>query len=431
MRPLYFLQRLGLGGLLAAFGAVTPAVATKVTLAQDADGRWQWLRDGTPYSVRGVGGYQHLEQAAAAGATTIRTWGAESLDDEVDGKNLLDRAHALGLTVLAGLWVQHAASGFDYDNAALVAKQREEFRAAVRKHRGHPALLAWGVGNEAELGADVSDGRLWRELEQLLRIVKAEDPAHPVLTVLAGGSIETISQLRQLCPSLDLIGLNVYGWAPVVNTLLNESGWDRPYLLTEFGPRGQWEVLHTPWNAPIEPNSVEKTLAYVASHRAAAADPRCVGTFCFTWGQKQEATATWFGMFLATGEKTPAVDAMAYEFTGKWPANRSPQIYGLKTALALDRVPPSADFTATVEVGDPENDALTYEWCVVAESTDRKTGGAAEAAPPVMAGCIMGPAGPRVTVRTPETPGAYRLFIYVRDGRGGGCTQNVPFFVQR
>ena len=106
MRPRHFLQRLGLGGLLAAFGAVTPALATKVTLAQDANGRWQWLRDGAPYAVRGVSGHQFLEQAAALGATTIRTWGAESLDDEVNGKNLLDRAHALGLTVLAGLWVQ-------------------------------------------------------------------------------------------------------------------------------------------------------------------------------------------------------------------------------------------------------------------------------------------------------------------------------------
>ena len=429
MRPRQFLQRLGLGSLMAAFGTVTPAVATKVTLAQDVTGRWQWRRDGAPYTVHGVSGHQHLEQAAALGATTIRTWGAESLDDEVDGKNLLDRAHALGLTVLAGLWVQHPAQDFDYANAAKVEKQRDEFRAAVRKHRGHPALLAWSVGNEAELGADVTDGRLWREVERLLRIVKAEDPDHPVLTVLAGGGVATITQLRELCPSLDLLGLNVYGWAPVVNTLLNDSGWDRPYLLTEFGPRGQWEVQHTPWNAPIEPTSVEKVLNYVGSHRAAASDSRCVGTFCFTWGHKQEATATWFGMFLATGEKTPTVDAMAYEFTRRWPANRSPQIYGLKTALALDRVPAGTEYAAEVNAGDHENDSLAYTWLVVAESTDRRTGGAAEAAPPVIAGCIIGPPGPKVTVRTPEKPGAYRLFIYVRDGQGGGCAENVPFYV--
>ncbi len=430
MRPRHFLQRLGLGGLLAAFGAVTTAIAaTKVTLTQDASGRWQWLRDGTPYTVHGVSGHQYLEQAAALGATTIRTWGAESLDDEVDGRNLLDRAHALGLTVLAGLWVQHPAHGFDYDNAALVAKQREEFRAAVRKHRGHPALLAWGVGNETELGADVTDGKLWRELEELLRIVKAEDPDHPTLTVLAGGSVGTIRQLKALCPSLDLLGINAYGWAPVVNTLINDSGWNRPYLLTEFGPRGPWEVLHTPWNAPLEPTSVEKVLTYVGSHRAAISDPRCVGTFCFTWGHKQEATATWFGMFLATGEKTPVVDAMTYEFTGRWPANRSPQIYSFKTALALDRVPAGKEFTAEVNAEDPERDALAYTWQVIAESTDRKTGGAAEAAPPIIAGCIISPSGSKVTVRTPDQPGAYRLFVTVRDGQGGACTENVPFYV--
>ncbi len=429
MRPRQFLQRLGLGGLLAAFGAVTPAVATKVTLAQDANGRWQWLRDGTPYAVRGVSGHQFLEQAAASGATTIRTWGAESLDDEVDGKNLLDRAHALGLTVLAGLWVQHPAHGFDYGDTAKVEKQREEFRSAVRKHRGHPALLAWGVGNETELGANVADDRLWQELEVLLRLVKTEDPDHPVLTVLAGGSVAAINQLQRHCPSLDLLGVNVYGWAPVVSHLLDDSRWHRPFLLTEFGPRGQWEVLHTPWNAPIEPSSVEKVMTYVASHRSTSLDPRCVGTFCFTWGYKQEATATWFGMFLATGEKTPIVDAMAHEFTGRWPANRSPQIYGLKSALALDRVPAGSEYAAEVNAGDPENDVLAYDWQVVAESTDRKTGGAAEAAPPVIPDCIVRPLGPKVTVRTPEAPGAYRLFVTIRDGQGGACTENVPFYV--
>jgi len=429
MRSHHFLQRLGLGSLLAALGAMSPAIAAKVTLTQEPDGRWQWLRDGAPYVVHGVSGHQFLEHAAALGATTIRTWGAESLDDEVDGKNLLDRAHALGLTVLAGLWVQHPAHGFDYGDAVQVAKQRDDVRATVRKHRHHPALLAWSVGNETELDADVADDRLWQELEQLLRLVKTEDPDHPVLTVLAGGSVASIGQLLRHCPSLDLLGINVYGWAPVVSHLLDDARWHRPFLLTEFGPRGQWEVLHTPWNAPIEPGSVEKVMTYVASHRAASSDARCVGTFCFTWGHKQEATASWFGMFLDTGEKTPVVDAMAREFTGRWPANRSPQIYGMNTALALDRVPAGFEYAAAVDAGDPESDTLIYEWRVVAESTDRKTGGAAEAAPPVIPGCIVGPTGPKVIVRTPATPGAYRLFVYVRDGQGGASTQNVPFYV--
>jgi hypothetical protein len=431
MRTLLLLQRLGLGSLFAALGAAVPAHAAKVEVTQDASGHWRLLRNGAPYQINGVGGFNHLELAAACGATTLRTWGADSLDHLVGEKNLLDRAHALNLTVVAGLWVQHPSLKHDYTDPVFLEQQRTQVREAVRKHRHHPALLVWGLGNEMENGANPADPLLWREMEYLARIIKTEDPDHPVMTVVAGGGPEKIGAIKAHYPSLDILGINAYGPAVHVNRMLDETGWDRPYMLTEFGPRGQWEVLHTPWNAPIEPGSGEKEISYVSAHRSALADlrQRCLGTFCFTWGQKQEATATWFGMFLATGEKTPLVDAMAYEFTRRWPANRSPQIYSLKTALALDRVPPGKKFTAQVDASDPEQDALTYEWLVVAESTDRKTGGAPEAAPPVIAGCIQGPPGPVVTVRTPDQPGAYRLYLYVRDGQGGGCAENVPFYV--
>jgi hypothetical protein len=30
----------------------------------------------------------------------------------------------------------------------------------------------------------------------------------------------------------------------------------------------------------------------------------------------------------------------------------------------------------------------------------------------------------------PAAPGAYRLFVYVRDNNGGGCSENAAFFVQ-
>ena len=79
---------------------------------------------------------------------------------------------------------------------------------------------------------------------------------------------------------------------------------------------------------------------------------------------------------------------------------------------------------------DPENDPLTYEWVVQAESTDRRIGGDPEAAPPGYPACIVSTAGSRARVRVPDQPGAYRLFVYVRDGQGGGASENVTFLVQ-
>lgn len=406
--------------------------AAKITVVRTETGQWQLRRDGLPCAIRGVGGYTHLERAAEFGATTIRTWSIAQLEAKVEGKSLLDRAQACGLTVVAGIRIGHQRQDHDYGDPVVLQKQREAVRTAVRKYRHHPALLVWGLGNEMELDGDPADLRIWRELEILSRIIKEEDPDHPVMTVIAGGGNAKIACIKAHYPSLDILGINSYGSAALVNTMLDDAGWAKAYMLTEFGPRGQWEVMLTPWGAPIEPRSCEKVVSYVSAHRSVLADQRgrCLGTFCFLWGQKQEATATWFGMFLPTGEKTPVVDAMAREFTGRWPAHRSPQIGSLKSELAYERVPAGRVFLATVDTADTEHDGLTYEWQVVAESTDRKSGGAPEAAPPVISGCIVGPSADRIAIRTPDQPGAYRLFIYVRDGHGGGCTENVAFFVQ-
>jgi hypothetical protein len=425
-------QHLVCGGFLATQVFILPMHAATVDVASDDDGRWHLRRDGAPYEIHGVGGYRHLELAVASGATTLRTWSVTALEEKEDGNDLLDRAHKLGLTVVAGLWVRHPRHGFDYGDPASLQRQREEIRMAVRRYKSHPALLVWGLGNEIELGHDSADERLWRELEILIRIVKEEDPDHPVMTVLAGAGAAKLASVQAHCPSLDILGINSYGPATLISTMLDDAGWTKPYMLTEFGPRGPWEVQRAPWGAPVEPSSAEKVAAYVGAHRSALADRRgrCLGTFAFLWGQKQEATSTWFGLFLPTGEKTPVVDAMAREFTGNWPANRSPQIRSFKTALAGERVAAGHEFTATIEVDDVENDPLTYEWQVVGESTDRRSGGDREAVPPVISGCMVGPAGRTAYVRAPDQPGAYRLFVTVRDGRGGGCSENVPFFVR-
>lgn len=412
--------------------ACASAPAGESLLVRDDAGRWQWRCDGRPFTARGVGGDGDLALAAAIGANTVRTWGAEDLEDVVEGRSLPDRARALGLAVVAGLWVKHERQGMDYADPAQLQAQRDRIRAEVRRHRGHPAIIAWGLGNEME-GPDQPAGHelLWRELEALAQIVKAEDPSRPVMTTIAGAARAKIADVRRFCPHIDILGLNLYGGAPMAAVRLDEAGWDRPFMLTEFGPTGPWEVLATAWGAPIEPDTGAKVTGYLAAYRTALADPRgrCVGAFAFAWGQKQEATATWFGMFLHSGEKTPMVDIMGYAFTGRWPANLSPVTARLQPAFANARVRAGAEHTATVAASDAENDPLTYEWIVRAESTDRRIGGDREAAPADHPECIVRADGPKVVVRMPSVPGAYRLFVYVRDGRGGGCSENTAFYV--
>jgi hypothetical protein len=213
--------------------------------------------------------------------------------------------------------------------------------------------------------------------------------------------------------------------------MLKQAKWTKPFMLTEFGPMGHWEVRKTAWGAPVEPTSREKAAMYYATHQTVVEDGHgtCLGTFAFLWGHKQETTATWYGMHLASGERLPTVDAMTRAWTNKWPANRCPRVESIETPLREAEVKSGETITATATVRDPEGDAVSYQWSVIAESTDRKVGGDRESAPPTLPECIAQPAINPVSIKAPSKPGAYRLFLIVRDGKGGASAENIPFKV--
>ena len=407
-------------------------IAGRVEIRQNADASHTLLRDGVPYLAKGAGGSSALRELAAAGANSVRTWGVETLATTVDGKPFLDRCHELGLSVTAGIWIKHERHGFDYKAPAQIEAQRKHVRDAVRKYKDHPAILVWGLGNEMEgPTSDGSEAAVWKELNELAAIIKAEDPDHPVMTVIAGAHPNKIRMVREHYPNIDILGVNAYAGAGGVGKALLGNGWTKPFMLTEFGPVGHWEVGKTAWGAPVEPSSREKAASYYAAYQTLMDDASatCVGTHAFLWGNKQETTSTWYGMMLPTGEKLPCVDAMTRVWTGSWPANRSPKVIGVTTPLNQAVVKPGTRTTASAEVIDPEGDPLTYEWLVVSESQDTKEGGDAESVPPTHPECIPGAPGPAVEIRVPQKPGAYRLFLFVRDGKGGASAENFPFRV--
>lgn len=410
------------------------AVPSRVTLQRSAGGQWQLLRDGRPFVINGAGGQQHLDLLVAIGGNSFRTWGADDLDQKgADGKTLMERARERNLAVTVGIWLQHERHGFNYSDPAQLAKQREYVRGLVRRYRNDPALLIWGLGNEMEgPTADGRDNRIWKELQVLAKIVKEEDPHHPVMTVIAGAGKAKVQTLMQHYTEIDILGVNAYGSAPGVGKALQEAGWQKPFVLAEFGPVGAWEVRHTSWNAPVEQSSQEKAANYYSTHKLVMDDSKgtCIGSYAFVWGQKQETTATWYGMFAPTGEKMPSVDAMGYAWTGKWPDNRSPRIRKFETNLREAIVKPGEPFTAVLEATDVNQDTLKVEWTVVAESTDRREGGDDEEVPPSIPGCITRSEGMTAAGVAPKKPGAYRLFAAVRDGKGGASIDNVPFLVK-
>ena len=140
-------------------------------------------------------------------------------------------------------------------------------------------------------------------------------------------------------------------------------------------------------------------------------------------------------MFLETGEETATVDALHYQWNGRWPNNRSPRLEGAwldnKTAEQNIHVKPGLSYKATAQVRDPDNDPLTYRWEVMEESTDLKTGGDLESKPKTYSDLIDQPNQSGIALKAPTRPGAYRLFVYAFDGRGHAAHANIPFFVDK
>ena len=419
----------------AALGAdEKPAGAVKVEIKRE-DGRFQLYRGGQPYYIKGAvywgdpDGMFPLADFAARGGNSVRTGG--------DLRRVLDGAQRLGVTVTLGLPMKmESVHKFDYSDAQAVREQFEQMKKRVLEFKDHPALLLWGIGNELSVG--YKNRKVWDAVNGVARMIHEMDPNHPAMTVIGDGSIRSgdIREIRQRCPDLDLLGVNYYKGVEKVPAKIREEGWDKPYVVTEWGPSGDWQVPRTEWKASIEETSTEKAQRYLERYQETMLkDPeRCLGSYAFIWQWRHERTQTWYGMFLESGERTESVNAMQFLWTGKWPANRAPRVEGLAIdgRMAGDNVylKPGSSHTATLKVDDPDGDRLTYRWEVMPEVARGGYAGMGERRSKAMPELIRKAADRQLTFVAPEQEGAYRVFVNVLDGQGNAATANIPFFVR-
>jgi glycosyl hydrolase family 2 len=398
------------------------AAASDVRVVSDG-GRYQLVRDGKPYFIRGAGGDRFLDALAAVGGNSFRTWGDEKLGEQ------LDAAQQHGLTVTAGIWLGQVRQGFDYTDAESLARQREHVRATVLKFKDHPALLIWALGNEME-DPQGKNGAVWAAINSLAAMVRQIDPHHPTMTVIAEIGGDKVKNIHRLCQEIDIIGINSYAGAASLGDRYKKLGGTKPYILTEFGPAGIWETGKNAIGTWSEPTSTEKAETYRRAYQGAVLGQPgvCLGSYAFLWGQKQEVTSTWFSMFLSDGSRLAPVDAIGELWTGKPPANRCPILKSLK----LDGVAsgePGATIHATLDVSDPENDPLKVTWLLQRDAEEFGSGGDKEEAPPAFPESIVRGDATGAEVRLPKDGGLYRLFAIVRDNHGGAAVGNAPLRV--
>jgi hypothetical protein len=400
---------------------------------KEENGKFRLFVDGEPFYVKGAGlEFGDIEALAANGANSFRTWRTDNGQDSAI--DILDKALANNLMVLMGIEFGRERHGFDYSDTAWVSKQKEDIRAQVLALKDHPALLGWGIGNELNLHAE--NMKVWDAVNDVAKMIHEIDGNHPATTMLAGIGKNTVDYIAANCPDLDFLSVQFYGDIENLATRLSESGYTGPYLVTEWGATGHWEVAKTEWGAPIELTSTEKAKSF--KHRyenvILADSINCMGSYVFLWGQKQERTPTWYGLFSEKNETNEAIDVMAYEWTGKWPEHLAPTIVNasIEGLGRYDNIKLKAEktYNAQVEYLAMEQDSCIIDIEIMHESTDLKDGGDFETRPKVyFQNTIKDPAG-KLTIVAPSEKGAFRLFFYVRDGKNKVGTINIPFLVE-
>jgi hypothetical protein len=388
---------------------------------------FQLLRNGSPYYVKGAGGIKHLKELSNVGGNSIRTWGVEN------GQAVLDSAHKHGLTVCMGLWVNHERHGFDYNDEYSVKAQLKGFEDAILKYKNHPALLMWAVGNEVDLF--YSNFRVWNAVEEIAALIKQLDPNHPTMTVTAGIDMAEVSMIKRFCPSIDILGINTYGGIGPLADQIRKYGWEKPYMVTEWGPYGHWESPTTSWGVSIESNSSQKAQMRLKGYKHIEKDKEmCIGSYAFLWGHKQEQTPTWYGIFTEDGKSTESVDVL----NSYWAKNKSKNKAPILNSFLLNnknnkeniKVKKRKECLFLIDAIDFEKDSLTYTYELLAESTDKKAGGDFEVKLDGLEYKILNQKKGLISIKAPGRSGPYRFYVYVSDNYNNVATANIPFYVK-
>ena len=407
--------------------------------------QYQLHLNGSVYHIKGAGlNYpdgHNFKALKTAGGNSFRTWSTDYAEQE------LAAAKKLGLMVAMGIDLKKQLHGFDYNDSAAVAAQFQWVKEQVNKYKDHPNLLVWVVANEPNLLFDSSDQlisvnpKVYDAISDIIDYIHQVDPHHPVTYTYAGVIKSHLEVGLARTQNVDFVSVQVYGDLAKVKQQIIAANINKPVMVTEFGPLGHWEVPSTRWGQPIEEPSAVKAKSMAKRMQLGLADNSTgliIGSFAFEWGQKQERTPTWYGMFNKDGKPNARIDEMTRFWTGQYPLNRAPmtEAITINNLFASDSVylVPNSQAIANVVVTDPENGQLTYQWKILNEVIKISEGGAFEQEPEatpitIIAPCTQEPLN-KISFQVPETEGAYRIFVYVYDEQGKVGNANFPFYVK-
>lgn len=349
------------------------------------------------------------------GANTIRRYAAGIYDE-----NVLTIANENKLKVLYGFWFD---ADKNYLNDSIKLKEyEEEVIASVKKYKDQPAILGWSLGNEVWGLLKQSYGQPYLTLirkeyalyiEKLAREIHSIDPNHPVFTVAENTKHlpGEVSAYFHIAPSVDVIGVNSY-YEEQISILPNIQymcDTTRPYLVSEFGPHGYWDSYFSEYNENgrvIENSGNEKALLYSKrwTDYIEGRKGMNIGGIAYTWQDRQEGTATWFGITDIKGRLKPTYYAMKEKWTGTKDSVPISDVYIYIPAGKI-KAGNSATFYAVTEKLNQAG--LKYEWKLANDDIME-----------IKTNMVEEDDGRRVTFTIPAGETGLRLYLFVTNEAG-------------
>ncbi|MFD4959559.1 discoidin domain-containing protein [Microbacterium sp. NPDC058389] len=419
-------------GYPSSAGPLTAASTVAVT---GTEGDWKLRVDGQPYTVRGFtwgppmgDAAQYMDAFTATGANTTRTWGTDA-----GTVTLLDAAAAKGVRVINGFWLVPGGgpgSGgcIDYTtDANYKSTTKADILKWVGVYKTHPATLMWNVGNESLLGLQncYSGAQLEAQrvayaqyVNEVAVAIHAADPTHPVTSTDAWTG--AWPYYRDHAPALDLLSVNSYGDICGVKGAWEAGHYGKPYIITEGGPAGEWEVPDDANGVPDQPTDLENAQGYVDAWRCIRAHAGvALGGTLFHFGLEGDLGATWFNIYPG-GNRRLAYYSIAEVWNGSAvQGNRPPRIADMTIAHATS-VEAGSTVTVDLPVTDPDGDALDIVTFVNSKYIDGNGG---------VTWVAHEQQGSRITFTAPARVGVWKSVIYVEDGHGNVGVETRSFRV--
>jgi hypothetical protein len=418
-----------------ATGATAPAMTDppipagpSVVKVTGSQGNWQLTVNGAPWQVKGMtygppqgaaDGY--MRDLKNMGVNTIRIWGPDAATPA-----LLDTASRHGIKVIVGLWLNH---GTDYVNdTAYKTAVKAEIVAKVNELKGRSGVLLWDVGNEVilemqnyGLAADVVEARrvaYAKFVNEVAEAIHAADPNHPVTSTDAYTHAWTY--YRPHSPALDLLAVNSYGAIDTVKRDWIAGGYTKPYILTEGGPAGEWEVPGDVNGVPTEPTDLQKKAGYTYSWNAIKGHPGvALGATEFHYGLENDFGGVWLNTTTG-GWRRLGYHAMREAYTGQVAANTPPEITAM-TVGNQTSVPAGGTFTVGTTATDPQGDLIRYHIMASDKHITANRG--------LRHLDFTHNGNGNFTVRAPDALGVWKVYVYAYDGYGNVGIEQRSFKV--